>query len=91
MSKVDETLFEGEFPLMSERLVIAPARGRLHHRRVREGRQLKPDTVIGEIQAIGGSVLVRSFGTSRFITWLASEGEAVTRGHPVAVLRSFDR
>jgi hypothetical protein len=90
MSAVDELLFEGEFPLMSERLVIAPERGRLHHRRIREGRRLDAETVIGEIRTFRGPVMLRSFCPGLFVTWLAGEGEAVIRGHPVAVLRSFD-
>lgn len=89
MSAVDERLFEGEFPSMSERLVIAPERGRLHHRRIREGRHLEAETVIGEIRTFRGPVQLRSF-PGLFVTWLAGEGETVIRGHPVAVMRSFD-
>ncbi len=82
-----EVPFEGEFPPISERLLIAPARGRLHHHRVRQGRSLQPGTVIGELQTIGGRVQLRSRLAGTFLAWIASEGDSVHRGQPVAILR----
>ena len=85
-----EVPFEGEFPPISERLLIAPARGRLHHHRVREGRPLQPGTVIGELRTIGGRVQVRSRLAGTFLAWIASEGEAVNPGQAVAIVRPAD-
>ena len=85
-----EVPFEGEFPPISERLLIAPARGRLHHHRVREGRPLQPGTVIGELRTIGGRVQVRSRLAGTFLAWIASEGESVNPGQAVAIVRPAD-
>jgi multidrug efflux pump subunit AcrA (membrane-fusion protein) len=82
-----EVPFEGEFPPISERLLIAPARGRLHHHRVREGRALQQGTVIGELRTIGGRVQVRSRLAGTFLAWIAAEGESVKPGQAVAIVR----
>jgi hypothetical protein len=82
----DEAVFEGESPPIAERLLISPARGRLHHHRVREGRQLQPGTVIGELRTFRGPVQIRSWVHSTFLGWLAREGEVVHAGSPIAIL-----
>jgi biotin carboxyl carrier protein len=86
MSLVDEAALEGEFPPISERFVVAPSRGRLHHHRVRVGRRLEPGSVIGELRTIGGRVQLRSPLPATFISWLAREGEAVDPGRPLAIV-----
>jgi hypothetical protein len=85
-----EVPFEGEYPPISERLLIAPARGRLHHHRVREGRYLEPGTVIGELQTFGGRVQLRSRLAGTFLAWIAAEGESVRPGQALALVRPPD-
>jgi hypothetical protein len=82
-----EIVFEGEYPPIAERWLIAPARGRLHHHRVRQGRALEPGTVIGELRTIGGRVQLRSRLAGTFLGWIASEGESVHPGQAVAIVR----
>lgn len=90
MNASEEIVFEGEFPQIPERLLVASTRGRLHHHRVREGRQLTAETVIGEIRAFGGRVQIRSSTPGTFVGWLAGEGESVSRGKPVATVLPSD-
>lgn len=85
-----EMPFEGEYPPISERLLIAPARGRLHHHRVRQGRYLEPGTVIGELRTIGGRVQLRSRLAGTFLAWIAAEGESVITGQALAIVRPAD-
>jgi biotin carboxyl carrier protein len=80
--------FEGEFPAIADRVLVSPTWGRLHHHRVREGRQLRSDTVIGEVRTHAGRVQLRSQTRGTFVTWLADEGEAVRKGRPVALMRA---
>jgi hypothetical protein len=86
----DDVVFEGEAPPISERLLIAPTRGRLHHHRVREGRQLEPGTVIGDLQTLRGRVKIRSWMRASFLGWLAHEGELVDAGSAIAIVRRND-
>jgi biotin carboxyl carrier protein len=86
----DDVVFEGEAPPLSEGLLIAPTRGRLHHHRVREGRQLEPGTVIGDLQTLRGRVQVRSRMRASFLGWLAPEGELVDAGRAIAIVQPVD-
>jgi hypothetical protein len=79
-----DAVFEGESPPISERFLTAPTRGRLHRHRVREGRQLQPGTVIGELRTLAGRVQIRSWTRSTFLGWLVREGEVVDVGRPIA-------
>ena len=85
-----EIPFEGEYPPIAERWLTSPARGRLHHHRVRQGRPLEPGTVIGELQTIDGRVQVRSRLAGTFLGWTAAEGESVHPGQAVAIVRPID-
>ena len=77
---------EGEFPGISQRLLVAPTGGRLHRHRVREGRHLEPGTVIGELRTPTGRVQVRSRISGTFLAWVAAEGMRVTTGGALAVV-----
>ena len=86
----DDVVFEGEAPPITEGLLIAPARGRLHHHRVREGRQLEQGTVIGDLETLRGRVQIRSWMRATFLGWLVYEGEVVDAGRAIAVVRRSD-
>jgi biotin carboxyl carrier protein len=86
----DEVVFEGEAPPIPERLLTSPTRGRLHHHRVRDGRHLRPGTVIGEVKTSGGRVQVRSWMQATFLGWLVGEGEVVEAGRPIAIVLPSD-
>jgi hypothetical protein len=92
VSASDATIFEGESPSIPQRLLVSPTWGRLHRRALREGRELQPDTVVGEIRIPGGGgrIQLRLLFASRFVGWLAWEGEAVTQGQAVAVVLPSD-
>jgi hypothetical protein len=85
-----EVLFEGEYPPIAERWLVAQARGRLHRHRIRHGRPLEPGTVIGELRTIGGRVQLRSQFAGTFQAWIAPEGASVHPGQPVAIVLPAD-
>ena len=85
-----EVVFEGEYPPIAERWLVANARGRLHRHRVRRGRPLEPGTVIGELRTIRGRVQLRSSFAGTFQGWIASEGDSVHPGQAVAIVLPAD-
>jgi hypothetical protein len=77
---------DGEFPPMFERIVVSPGRGRIHLRRIREGRRLDQDVVIAELRTGTAKVLIRTPLPAVFLSWLAREGDVVSRGWRIARL-----
>jgi hypothetical protein len=77
---------DGEFPPLFERMVVSPGRGRIHLRRIREGRRLDQDVVIAELRTGTARVLIRTPLPAVFLSWLAREGDVVSRGWRIARL-----
>lgn len=76
--------FEGEYPPLSERIVVSPGRGRIHLRRIREGRRLEQDAVIAELRSGNTKTPIRAPVPAVFLSWLAVEGDVVSRGWRLA-------
>jgi biotin carboxyl carrier protein len=76
--------FEGEYPPLSERIVVSPGRGRIHLRRIREGRRLEQDTVIADLRNGTTKTPIRAPVPAVFLSWLAVEGDVVSRGWRLA-------
>ncbi len=77
---------DGEFPPFFERIVVSPGRGRIHLRRIREGRRLEQDFVIAELRTGTTKTLIRTPLPGVFLSWLAREGDVVSRGRRLARL-----
>jgi hypothetical protein len=77
---------DGEFPPLFERIVVSPGWGRIHLRRIREGRRLDQDVVIAELRSGTTKVLIRAPLPAVFLSWLAREGDVVSRGWRIARL-----
>jgi hypothetical protein len=77
---------DGEFPPLFERIVVSPGRGRVHLRRIREGRRLEQDVVIAELRSGTTKVPIRAPVPAVFLSWLAREGDVVSRGWRIARL-----
>lgn len=78
--------FEGEYPPLSERIVVSPGRGRIHLRRIREGRHLEQDAVIADLRNGTIKTPIRAPVPAVFVSWLAVEGDLVSRGWRLARL-----
>jgi hypothetical protein len=77
---------DGEFPPLFERIVVSPGRGRIHLRRIREGRRLDQDVVIAELRNGTTKTPIRTPLPAVFLSWLAREGDVVSRGWRIASL-----
>lgn len=82
-----EPIFEGEYPPIEERLVVSPGWGHLHRRRLREGRRVERDAVIGELRSARGKVAIRAPVSATFSSWLVPEGAMVAEGWALARLQ----
>jgi hypothetical protein len=77
---------DGEFPPLFERIVVSPGWGRIHLRRIREGRRLDQDVVIAELRSGTTKTPIRTPLPAVFLSWLAREGDVVSRGWRIARL-----
>jgi hypothetical protein len=76
--------FVGEFITMSERLIVSPTWGRLEGRPILKGQQIEQGAVIGHIVENAERAPLLSHTSGVFLGWMASEGERVPPGRPLA-------
>jgi hypothetical protein len=81
---------QGEFPPLAERSIVAPDAGRLHRRRLVEGRPVKENGIVAELRRGDVRVYVRSPVAGTFLSWMSAEGETVAPGRGVAWIRPTD-
>lgn len=82
-SSVDASLL-GEGLSFPERLLVAPAPGVIHRRRVRVGRHLDPGVVLADLRSDGATIKVGSPVRGTFVNWVVDEGERVNPGRVLA-------
>jgi biotin carboxyl carrier protein len=90
MTVPDGDAVYGEAPPITERFIVAPDAGRVHRRRVKEGRRVGANTIIGEVRRGEATVLVRSPVAGTLLAWMCVEGENVVPGRPLAQLQPLD-
>ncbi len=76
----------GEFPVVSERMLVAPMQGRFEPAVVTEG-DVSPGQVVGEVVRSDERVPVVATTRGRFMGHLAERGERVRDGQPLAWIR----
>jgi hypothetical protein len=81
---------DGERVSIAERIVVAPAWGRVQKRPLSEGQWIEEGSVIGYIRENGDQVPLVCHGSSVFVTWLAHENERVPPGRALARLRTVE-
>ncbi len=90
MSPPGSDSVHGEFPPIAERSIVAPDAGRLHRRRLVEGRPVKENGIVAELRRGDVRVFVRSPVAGTFLSWMSAEGETVAPGRGVAWIRPTD-
>ncbi|MGH2707422.1 MAG: hypothetical protein ACRDJF_11470 [Actinomycetota bacterium] len=80
----------GEFVTIRERVVVSPGWGRVRLRVRDPGQSVEVGEIIGWILEGGRELPLRSHVRGPFLRWLAREGERVSPGSPVALLRAGD-
>ena len=90
MSPPSSGAVQGEFPPIAERSIVAPDAGRLHRRRLVEGRPVKENGIVAELRRGDVRVFVRSPVAGTFLSWMSAEGETVAPGRGVAWIRPTD-
>jgi hypothetical protein len=76
----------GEFPVVSERMLVAPMQGRFEPTHV-GGDDVSPGQVVGEVVRSDERVPVVATAPGRFMGHLAERGERVRDGQPLAWIR----
>ncbi len=76
----------GEFPVVSERMLVAPMQGRFEPALVSED-DVSPGQVVGEVVRSDERVPVVATTRGRFMGHLAERGERVRDGQPLAWIR----
>ena len=84
MSPPGSDTVQGEFPPIAERSIVAPDAGRLHRRRLVEGRAVKANAIVAELRRGDVRVFVRSPVAGTFLSWMSAEGETLAPGRGVA-------
>ena len=75
----------GEFPVVSERMLVAPMQGRFEPTVVEQ--DVTPGQVVGEVVRSDERVAVVATARGRFMGHLAERGERVRDGQPLAWIR----
>jgi hypothetical protein len=84
----DQYSYNGEFPGVPERLLVAPARGKLHRGAICEGERVRRGAELGSLTGPEGLVaLLIAPVAGIFDSWMALEGQTVERGTPVFAIR----
>lgn len=83
----DHPVRQGEFLSIRERVVVAPAWGRLAREPVDGGGRVRRGAVIGWLRTREGDIPLLAPVSGVFLAWLAGEGERVPPGRAVAWLR----
>jgi hypothetical protein len=80
----------GESLHIRERLIVAPAWGRLRAGGVSPGDLVSEGDVIGVLVEADRSLPLLSHSNARFVAWSAKPGRRVAPGTRLAILRSVD-
>ncbi len=80
----------GESFSISERLIVAPAWGRVHQKRFTEGTRVRRGAALGSLSGPGSDIPLRSPVRGVFVLWLVGEGQLVRTGQAVACLRALE-
>jgi hypothetical protein len=81
----------GEFVTIRERVVVAPAWGRVRPQALALGQSIEVGEIIGWIMDGSRELPLRSYARGPFLRWLVRAGERVPPGSPVALLQDVAR
>jgi biotin carboxyl carrier protein len=77
---------QGEWVLISDRIVVSPGLGRFHPLELEEGEQVTEGALLGHIRENGLVEPVVARVTGTFAAWMVSRGQRVHTGEPLARL-----
>lgn len=76
----------GEVPGIRVLVVVSPGWGKLRRGRLEQGSGVDHGTVICALHEQGSETIVTAPGPGVFLSWMASDGERVAPGTPIAQL-----